>query len=90
MSLRHSSKPRYLEDEELAVWASPEPATMFGADPHDPSTIRVREAFYGLYHAPRKWWQKCVMTMKELGWTQLKGDKCAFILMDKENPEKLV
>ena len=32
---------------------------------------------YSLYHAPRKWWQ-------------LKGDKCAFILMDKENPEKLV
>ena len=45
-----------------------------------------REAFYGLYHAPRNWWQKCVMTMKELGWTQLKGDKCAFILETRRTP----
>ena len=30
------------------------------------------------------------MTMKELGWKQLKGDKCAFVLMDKDDPNKLV
>ena len=68
-------------------WAPSEPATMFRSrSSWCPSTIRVREAFYGLYHAPRNWWQKCVMTMKELGWTQLKGDKCAFILETRRTP----
>lgn len=79
-----------LEDEELSVWAPPELAAMFAADPQDARALRVREAFYGLCHAPRKWWEKCVMTMKELGWKQLKGDKCAFVLMDKDDPNKLV
>ena len=79
-----------LEDEELSVWAPPELAAMFGAEPGDVRALRVREAFYGLCHAPRKWWEKCVMTMLKLGWRQLKGDKCVFVLFDKEDLTKLV
>ena len=71
-----------LEDEELTVLAPPELATMFGAEPGDKRALRVREAFYGLAHAPRKWWERCVATMVKLGWRQMLGDKCLFVLYD--------
>ena len=45
-----------LEDQELTVWAPPELAVMFGARPEDPRALRVLRAFYGLVHAPRKWY----------------------------------
>ena len=70
-----------LEDEELNVMAPPELAAMFGADPGDQrALIRVREAFYGLAHAPRKWYERCVQVMQDTGWTQLLRDKCCFVL----------
>ena len=69
-----------LEDEELNVLAPPELSAMFGAEAGDMRALRVREAFYGLAHAPRKWYEKCVQVMLETGWTQLLGDKCCFAL----------
>ena len=73
-----------LEDEMLDVWAPPELAAMFGAEDGEGMALRVREAFYGLVHAPRKWFEKCVATLVRLGWKQLKGDRCVFILMEDD------
>ena len=76
-----------LEDENLTVLAPPELAAMFGAAPGDTRALRVREAFYGLAHAPRKWWEKCVVTLVGQGWTQLLGDKCLFALFEADAVE---
>ena len=73
-----------LEDEMLDVWAPPELVAMFGAEDGEGMALRVREAFYGLVHAPRKWFEKCVATLVRLGWKQLKGDRCVFILMEDD------
>ena len=72
-----------LEEEELTIWAPPELAAMFGTTDGDGRALRVREAFYGLCHAPRKWYEKCVATMLSLGWQQLKGDKCLYVLLEE-------
>eukprot|EP00435_Cladocopium_sp_Y103_P025486 s1363_g6.t1 len=73
-----------LEDEMLDVWAPPELAALFGAEHGDGMALRVREAFYGLCHAPRKWFERCVATLLRLGWKQLKGDRCVFTLMEED------
>eukprot|EP00438_Fugacium_kawagutii_P018226 Skav218341 [mRNA] locus=scaffold755:624672:632918:- [translate_table: standard] len=72
-----------LEEEELTILAPPELSAMFGAEDGECKALRVREAFYGLCHAPRKWYEKCISTMRELGWKQLQGDKCVFTLLDE-------
>eukprot|EP00913_Durusdinium_trenchii_P009211 g8659.t1 len=74
-----------LEDEELNVLAPPELSAMFGASDGQQKALRVREAFYGLAHAPRKWWERCVKTMVEAGWRQLLSDKCCFALYEPES-----
>ena len=84
-----------LEDEELNVLAPPELSAMFGSEAGDQRVLRVREAFYGLAHAPRKWWERCVQTMKDGQWHQLLGDKCCFALYEpgtggNGQPPKLV
>ena len=84
-----------LEDEELNVLAPPELTAMFGADPGDLRVLRVREAFYGLAHAPRKWWERCVQTMVDGQWQQLLCDKCCFALFEPDTggdgiPPKLI
>ena len=71
-----------LEDEKLDIWAPPELAAMFGAK--DGDGMALKEAFYGLCHAPRKWWERCVQVMTSLGWRQMKGDKCLFTLTENE------
>ena len=71
-----------LEDEELNVLAPPELSAMYGGQDGEQVVLRIREAFYGLAHAPRKWYERCVKTMTELGWIQLKGDKCVFVLFE--------
>ena len=73
-----------LEDQELTVWAPPELAVMFGARPEDPRALRVLRAFYGLVHAPRKWYQSVISTMVSQGWKQLQGDKCLLVLLDEK------
>ena len=52
-----------LESEELTVWAPPELARMFGASPGDGRALRVVQAFYGLAHALRKWFERCQRTL---------------------------
>ena len=84
-----------LEDEQLNVLAPPELSVMFGSEAGDQRVLRVREAFYGLAHAPRKWWERCVQTMKDGQWHQLLGDKYCFALYEpgtggKGQPPKLV
>ena len=71
-----------LEDEELNVLAPPELSAMLGAVPGDDRILRAREAFYGLAHAPRKWWERCVQTMVDGQWQQLLCDKCCFALFE--------
>ena len=78
-----------LEEEELTVWAPPELASMFGAEAGDPRALRVREAFYGLCHAPRKWFERCVKTMKDTGWRQLHGDRCVYVLLADDDKEAI-
>lgn len=73
-----------LEDQELTVWAPPELAVMFGARPEDPRALRVLRAFYGLVHAPRKWYESVISTMVSQGWKQLQGDKCLLVLLDEK------
>lgn len=38
------------------------------------------KAFYGLAHAPRKRFERCVEVMLQSGWSQVRGDKCLFAL----------
>ena len=71
-----------LEQEDLLIWAPSELATMFGADPNHPvMPLKITKAFYGLVHAPRKWFDHVVKTMTSQGWQQLVSDRCIFILM---------
>ena len=77
-----------LEDEDLVVWGPPELSAAYGANPGDMVPLKVMQAFYGLAHAPRKWYERCVRTLKEHGWRQLQGDRCLFALYDSS--EELV
>ena len=74
-----------LEDEGLTVWAPPELARAFGAEPGDPRALRVVQAFYGLAHAPRKWFERCQRTLLEHGWRQMKADRCLYALFVERN-----
>ena len=47
------------------------------------------KAFYGLVHAPRKWYETVCESLRQHGWRQLVGDKCIFLLLeDDEKGEK--
>ena len=71
-----------LEDENLFVWAPPELAVLYGASPQNPSKVlKVCKAFYGLVHAPRKWYEHVCMTLVSQGWTKLRSDGCIFVLL---------
>ena len=74
-----------LEHQELTVWAPPELATFFGAEPHDRRALRVLRAFYGLVHAPRKWYESVCAVLKASGWHQLHGDRCLYVLKSKKD-----
>ena len=74
-----------LESENLTVWATPELAALFGCDPCEPKALRVVRAFYGLCHAPRKWYESVVSTLKKQGWRQLLGDRCVFVLENEKS-----
>ena len=71
-----------LEHENLTVWAPPELAVLFGGDAREPKALRVLKAFYGLVHAPRKWFESVVATLTRSGWRQLLADKCVFVLYE--------
>ena len=71
-----------LEEENLFVWAPPELAVLYGASPQNPSKVlKVCKAFYGLVHAPRKWYEHVCMTLVSQGWTKLRSDGCIFVLL---------
>ena len=70
-----------LEDEDLFVWAPAELATLFGADPSNPvKALKIQRAFYGLVHAPRKWYDHVCATLLSHGWRRLTSDGCVFVL----------
>ena len=72
-----------LENEELYVWAPAELAVLYGALPNFPMKIlKICRAFYGLVHAPRKWFDHVVQTLASHGWQQLLSDKCVHILIE--------
>jgi hypothetical protein len=72
-----------LEGEDLYVWAPAELAVLFGASPDRPiKVLKICRAFYGLVHAPRKWFDHVVPTLKSQGWQQLLSDQYTFILVD--------
>lgn len=72
-----------LENEDLVVWAPPELAVLYGADPANPVLpLKVVKAFYGLVHAPRAWYDEVAGTLAKQGWTKLVSDGCIFILKD--------
>eukprot|EP00438_Fugacium_kawagutii_P033053 Skav206312 [mRNA] locus=scaffold3460:26186:29314:+ [translate_table: standard] len=72
-----------LEEENLYVWAPAELAVLYGADPDFPMKIlKICRAFYGLVHAPRKWFDHVVQTLHKQGWQQLLSDKCVHILIE--------
>ena len=72
-----------LEGEDLYVWAPAELAVLFGAPPDKPiKVLKICRAFYGLVHAPRKWFDHVVSTLRSQGWQQLLSDQCTFILID--------
>ena len=74
-----------LEDENLVVWAPSELAVLYGADPGNPMMpLKICKAFYGLVHAPRKWFDHVAGTLKSQGWRQSAADRCIFMLMDGE------
>ena len=77
-----------LEEEGLTVWAPPELAVMFGANPGDPRALRVLRAFYGLVHAPRAWFNSVTATLIQSGWRPLLGDRCIFILEETIGDKK--
>ena len=71
-----------IEDEQLTVWAPSELAILYGADPARPvMPLRVVRAFYGLVHAPRRWFEDVQAQMRKQQWTQLLSDKCVFLLL---------
>eukprot|EP00435_Cladocopium_sp_Y103_P013234 s2397_g3.t1 len=68
---------------DLYVRAPAELAVLFGAPPDQPFKIlKICRAFYGLVHAPRKWFDHVVGTLKSHTWQQLLSDQCTFILID--------
>ena len=70
-----------LEGEDLYVWAPAELAVLFGACPDNPMKIlKICKAFYGLVHAPRKWFDHVASTMEAHGWMRLLSDRCVFVL----------
>ena len=74
-----------MSSEELYVWAPSELAVLFGADPEYPVLpLKVVRAFYGLSHAPRKWFEQVVATLGKLGWRQLTADRCVFTMYEGE------
>ena len=71
-----------MNEEELYVWAPSELAVLYGANPSKPiMPLKVIKAFYGLSHAPRKWYEQVVKTLEQQGWKRLTADKCLFTLM---------
>eukprot|EP00438_Fugacium_kawagutii_P000255 Skav212300 [mRNA] locus=scaffold732:645059:648265:- [translate_table: standard] len=74
-----------LEDEDLVVWAPAELATLYGADPQYPvKALKICRAFYGLVHAPRKWYDHVCSTLVAIGWKKLLSDGCLFTLHNSE------
>eukprot|EP00438_Fugacium_kawagutii_P004377 Skav222545 [mRNA] locus=C9257715:1360:1842:- [translate_table: standard] len=72
-----------LESEELVVWSPAELAVLYGASPSNPILpLRIKKAFYGLTHAPRKWYEAVCKTLAQQGWRKLDSDGCLFILLD--------
>eukprot|EP00438_Fugacium_kawagutii_P004153 Skav203992 [mRNA] locus=scaffold3297:153239:156406:+ [translate_table: standard] len=82
-----------LEQEDLVVWAPPELATLFGANPSNPVLpLKICKAFYGLVHAPRKWFDHVAATLRSQGWRQMLSDKCLFALYkpDEHGRDQLI
>ena len=74
-----------MECQELYALPPPEVISAFGGDPRDRGfMVKLRKAFYGLAHAPRAWFKDVVQRLTEAGWRQLAGDKCIFVLLDKD------
>lgn len=73
-----------LESEGLTVWAPPELAAFYGGDPREQLPLRVLKAFYGLVHAPRKWFETVEATLKSHGWKQLVADRCLYVLKEPD------
>ena len=72
-----------LEQEELFVQAPVELGAAFGGSGADDMTVlKLRRAFYGLCHAPRRWFETVSETLIKAGWRQLQYDKCLFVLLD--------
>ena len=44
----------------MLVWAPAELAAAFGAPPEEGTVLKLTKAFYGLAHAPRKWYESVV------------------------------
>ena len=42
--------------------------------------LKICKAFYGLVHAPRKWFDHVASTMEAHGWMRLLSDRCVFVL----------
>ena len=75
-----------MESEGLTVWAPPELAAFYGGDPREQLPLRVLKAFYGLVHAPRKWFEtvEATSTLKGHGWKQLVPDRCLYVLKEPD------
>lgn len=72
-----------IESEGLTVWATPELAVLYGASPSNPCLpMRVSRAFYGLVHAPKKWYDDVAKTLLSFGWKRMLSDGCLFTLWD--------
>ena len=76
-----------LEHENLLVWAPAELAAAFGAPPEEGTVLKLTKAFYGLAHAPRKWYESVVACLLRDGWRQSTCDRCLFTLYDPETGE---
>ena len=74
-----------LEDEDLLIWAPAELGAAYGGDGKDDSTIlKICRAFYGLVHAPRKWYETVDQKLREAGWRRMMADRCIYCLFDHE------
>ena len=71
-----------LDDEQLLPGISPHKAFDGLAKAR---ALRVVQAFYGLAHAPRKWFERCQRTLLEHGWRQMKADRCLYALFAERN-----
>ena len=72
-----------LEQEELFVQAPAELGAAFGGSGADDLTVlKLRRAFYGLCHAPRRWFETVSETLVKARWRQLQYDKCLSVLLD--------